>query len=236
MKYILEIKNLSGGYVPAINILQNVDMTLSYGETVSVIGLNGSGKSTLGKAIMNMLPHRDGDILFEGTSVAGRATHDLARLGLTVMQQGGQVFKNLSVQENLQLAFRRQNDKSYIAMLESIVPLIGDSGNNLRSKRADKLSGGERQQLALAMALALKPRLLILDEPSAGLSPIAVDEMYSILRCIRNKINISMLLIEQNINKAITFSDRCVLLEQGRVTQNITSKNIGEIECLMFKK
>ncbi len=236
MKYILETKNLSGGYVPAINILQNVNMELSYGETVSVIGLNGSGKSTLGKAVMNMLPHRDGDILFEGTSVTGLATHDLARLGMSIMQQGGQVFKNLSVEENLQLAFNRQTDNSYISLLESVVPLIRDSRNNSRAKRADKLSGGERQQLALAMALALKPRMLILDEPSAGLSPIAVDEMYSILECMRNKMNISLLLIEQNINKAITFSDRCMLLEQGRIAQTITSKNIDEIECLMFKK
>lgn len=109
MKYILEIRNLSGGYVPLINILQDVSLELVNGETVSIIGLNGSGKSTLGKAVMNMLPYRDGDILFEGRSVAGFATHDLARIGMAFMLQGGQVFKSLSVQENLQLAFRRQN-------------------------------------------------------------------------------------------------------------------------------
>lgn len=236
MKYILEIRKLFGGYIPLINILQDVNLELASGETVSVIGLNGSGKSTLGKAVMNMLPHLEGDILFEGTSVVEFAVHDLTRLGMAIMLQGGQVFKSLSVQENLQLAFRRQNDKSYIALLESIIPLLRDSGNNLSSKMADKLSGGQRQQLALAMALALKPRLLILDEPSAGLSPIAVDEMYKILGCVRDKMNISILLIEQNINKAITFSDRCVLLEQGRIAHIFTSPNISEIECLMFKK
>lgn len=100
---------------------------------------------------------------------------------------------------------------------------------------ADKLSGGQRQQLALAMALAVKPRLLILDEPSAGLSPGAVDDMYRILGCVRDKMNISILLIEQNINKAITLSDRCILLEQGRIAHTITNPNINEIECLMFK-
>lgn len=100
---------------------------------------------------------------------------------------------------------------------------------------ADKLSGGQRQQLALTMALAIKPRLLILDEPSAGLSPGAVDDMYRILGCVRDKMNISILLIEQNINKAVTFSDRCVLLEQGRIAQIITNPNVNEIECLMFK-
>lgn len=236
MKYILEIRNLSGGYVPLINILQDVSLELVSGEIVSIIGLNGSGKSTLGKAVMNMLPYRDGDILFEGRSVAGLATHDLARIGMAFMLQGGQVFKSLSVQENLQLAFRRQNDKSYITLLESIIPLFQDSGNKLGSKIADKLSGGQRQQLALAMALALKPRLLILDEPSAGLSPKAVDDMYKILGCVRDKMNISILLIEQNINKAITFSDRCVLLEQGQIAHTITNPNINEIEYLMLKK
>ncbi|MBV4218736.1 ATP-binding cassette domain-containing protein [Bacteroides uniformis] len=236
MKYILEIRNLSGGYVPLINILQGVSLELVNGETVSIIGLNGSGKSTLGKAVMNMLPYRDGDILFEGRSVAGFATHDLARIGMAFMLQGGQVFKSLSVQENLQLAFRRQNDKSYVTLLKSIIPLFQNSRNNLSSKMADKLSGGQRQQLALTMALAIKPRLLILDEPSAGLSPGAVDDMYRILGFVRDKMNISILLIEQNINKAITFSDRCVLLEQGRIAQIITNPNVNEIECLMFKK
>ena len=235
MNYILEIRRLSGGYAPLINILQDVSLELVNGETVCIIGLNGSGKSTLGKAVMNMLPYRDGDILFEGRSVAGLATPDLARIGMAFMLQGGQVFKNLSVQENLQLAFRKQNDKSYVTLLKSIIPLFQNSGNNLGSKMADKLSGGQRQQLALTMALAIKPRLLILDEPSAGLSPGAVDDMYRILGCVRDKMNTSILLIEQIINKAVTFSDRCVLLEQGRIAQIITNPNVNEIECLMFK-
>ena len=235
MNYILEIRRLSGGYAPLINILQDVSLELVNGETVCIIGLNGSGKSTLGKAVMNMLPYRDGDILFEGRSVAGLATPDLARIGMAFMLLGGQVFKNLSVQENLQLAFRKQNDKSYVTLLKSIIPLFQNSGNNLGSKMADKLSGGQPHQLALTMALAIKPRLLILDEPSAGLSPGAVDDMYRILGCVRDKMNISILLIEQNINKAVTFSDRCVLLEQGRIAQIITNPNVNEIECLMFK-
>ena len=238
-KPVIQVKNLYKVYRVGdshVRALDGVNLEIYKGEFCSIVGTSGSGKSTLGKAVMNMLPYRDGDILFEDRSVAGFATHDLARIGMAFMLQGGQVFKSLSVQENLQLAFRRQNDQSYITLLESIIPLFQDYGNKLGSKMADKLSGGQRQQLALAMALAIKPRLLILDEPSAGLSPGAVDDMYRILGCVRDKMNISILLIEQNINKAITFSDRCVLLEQGRIAHTITNPDINKIECLMFKK
>lgn len=236
MTTILSIKELTGGYLPGVNILQGINLDLQQGEAVGIIGLNGSGKSTLGKAIMNMLPFRQGEIIYEGKSITSLPTSELAHHGISIMQQGGQVFQTLSVWDNLQLAFGKHCDIAYIATLKSLIPLIRMPEKLLRSKMADKLSGGQRHQLALTMALARHPRLLILDEPSAGLSPKAVEEMYGILETIRSTMNITILLIEQNISKVIQFCNYCLMLKQGYISYKFTNKNIKEIECLMFKK
>lgn len=236
MKKILEIKGLTGGYVPGVDILRDVNMELFQGETVGIIGLNGSGKSTLGKAVMNMLPCCRGEIVFDGRIVTNFPTNELARLGIAIMQQGGQVFRNLSVWENLLLATGTQRDHSYLSELGIPIPFIEEAQKNTRNKMADKLSGGQRHQLALAMQLVRRPQLLILDEPSAGLSPKATDEMYSILREVRNRMEVTILLIEQNISKAINFSDRCLLLKQGNIACHFENKDMSEIEKVMFEK
>lgn len=236
MTTILSIKGLTGGYLPGVDILQGIHLDLQQGEAVGIIGLNGSGKSTLGKAIMNMIPFRQGEILYEGKSITSLPTSELAHQGISIMQQGGQVFQTLSVWDNLQLAFGKHCDTTYIATLKTLIPLIGMPEKLLRSKMADKLSGGQRHQLALAMALARRPRLLILDEPSAGLSPKAVEEMYEILGIIKGKMNLTILLIEQNISRVIQFCNYCLMLKQGYISYKFTNKNIKEIECLILKK
>lgn len=236
MTTILSIKGLTGGYLPGVDILQGIHLDLQQGEAVGIIGLNGSGKSTLGKAIMNMIPFRQGEILYEGKSITSLPTSELAHQGISIMQQGGQVFQTLSVWDNLQLAFGKHCDTTYAATLKTLIPLIGMPEKLLRSKMADKLSGGQRHQLALAMALARRPRLLILDEPSAGLSPKAVEEMYEILEKARYQLNMTILTIEQNIDKSINYCDYCLLLEQGKIVHKFDNKNIIEVECLMFKK
>ena len=231
MKTILEIKGLTGGYLPDVNILQGIDLELHEGEAVGIIGLNGSGKSTLGKAIMNMIPYRKGEIIYNGKSVTSLSTSELARMGIAIMQQGGQVFNRMSVWDNLQIAFQGQKDNTYISELASIIPLLQEPKKKLQGKRADKLSGGQRQQLALAMTLAQKPQLLILDEPSAGLSPKAIDEMYEISNQIRNKFNTTILLIEQNIYKIVVFCNYHLAIQQGFIAQ----KDTKEIESIIFK-
>ena len=220
MKEILKISGLTGGYVSGIKILRGIDLSVREGESVGIIGLNGSGKSTLGRAIMNMLPWREGQILFEGKSVLDRSTSDLACSGIAIMQQGGQAFRELTVYENLKIAFGHTKDKAFM--------------EELKGKMADKLSGGQRHQLALAIALAQRPRLLILDEPSAGLSPKSVEKMYEILSEVRKQTNVSIILIEQNINKAIQFCDRSLLLQQGTIAHEFLSKEINEVESVMF--
>lgn len=235
MTQILKISGLQGGYVPGVNILRGINLELHQGEAVGIIGLNGSGKSTLGKALMNMIPYREGDIVFDGESITSLSTSELARRGIAIMQQGGQVFRELSVWDNLQFSLGNKKNKTCISELKSIIPIWGMPEKELRVRMADKLSGGQRHQLALAMALAGGPKLLILDEPSAGLSPRAVEEMYEILEVVRQKMNVTIVLIEQNINKAVGYCDCCLLLEQGEITYKFIHKNIVEIEFVMFK-
>lgn len=230
MSELLKISGLTGGYKEGVDILRGIDMTVNEGEAVGIIGLNGSGKSTLGKAIMNMIPIREGEILFRGESIMNLPTHKIVRKGISIMQQGGQVFQNLSVWENLEIAFGLKMD-AYVEKLREIIPLLQEPKRKLQHKMADKLSGGQKHQLALAMTLASRPKLMILDEPSAGLAPNAVEEMFSILQDVRKETNVTTVLIEQNIAKAESFCDKTMLLVLGEITTGIS---LEELERIMF--
>ena len=234
MSAIVEIKNLSGGYQKGVIILNGVSLTIDCGEAVGIIGLNGSGKSTLGKSILNLLPYRRGTIIFDGEDVTCLTTSELSRKGIAMMQQGGTVFPSLSVYENLQMAFRGNYDTDYMWQLERIIPLLQQPQRSLRHTMADKLSGGQRHQLALAMTLASQPKLVVLDEPSAGLSPAAVEEMYVMLSKVKECSGLSIMLIEQNVARAVEFCDRCVMLGQGVIVDEFKNNSIFEIEKRMF--
>ena len=237
MSSILKITDLWGGYTEGVDILRGISMEVQQGEAVGIIGLNGSGKSTFGKAIMNMIPIRRGGILFDGEDITSLSTSQLAHRGISIMQQGGRVFPNLSIRDNLQLAVQASNSQFSIpnSQLAEIVPLLQRPKHELQHLMADKLSGGQKHQLSLAMTLATNPRLVILDEPSAGLSPKAVEEMYQMLRDVRAKLNVTIILIEQNIAKAVEFCDRSIMIRQGNITQIQTDDNLKEIEIIMFK-
>lgn len=234
MSPLLEIKELYGGYEKDVNILQGIDLTVAEGEAVGIIGLNGSGKSTLGKAVMNLIPYRRGSIVFNGQHIEDKSTHELAQMGIAMMHQGGTVFSNLSVWQNLSLARGDKLDKAYYEQMESIIPLLRKPKNELMSTMADRLSGGERHELALAVSLSRKPSLVVLDEPSAGLSPKATDEMYWMLGKIRELYGLTIVLIEQNINYAVGFSSRCLLLEQGVIKHELIHSDIKQVERIMF--
>lgn len=232
MSEILKILGLWGGYKEGVDILRGIDMTIQEGEAVGIIGLNGSGKSTLGKAIMNMIPIRRGEILFNGESIMNLPTHELVHKGISIMQQGGQVFQNLSVWENLEIAFGSNMNDSF-DQLRQIIPMLQKSKSELKHKMADKLSGGQKHQLALAMALATKPRLVILDEPSAGLSPKVVAEMYEILNYVRENMAVTIVLIEQNIAKAVEFCDNNYVLVTGE-SRMLNNNSIEEVSSSVF--
>lgn len=232
MSELLRISCLWGGYKEGVDILRGIDMTVNEGEAVGIIGLNGSGKSTLGKAIMNMIPIRRGEIVFNGEDITGLSTHELARKGISIMQQGGQVFQNLSVWENLEIAFGNRLEKD-LDSIKGMIPLLRKSKKELNHKMADKLSGGQKHQLALAMTLSMRPKLVILDEPSAGLSPKAVEEMFDVLGSMRKEMDVTIILIEQNISRAVAFCERCVLLRTGGIIEDKIS-NLNSIEELLF--
>ncbi len=238
MSALLKINDLWGGYTEGVNILRGISMEVQQSEAVGIIGLNGSGKSTFGKAVMNMIPIRRGEILFDGEDITALSTSQLAHRGISIMQQGGRVFPNLSVWDNLQLATQANNNcplSILNSQLAELVPLLQCPKRELQHLMADKLSGGQKHQLSLAMTLATNPRLVILDEPSAGLSPKAVEEMYQMLQDVREKLNVTIILIEQNIAKAVEFCDRSILIRQGQTANRFVGKDIREIECLMFK-
>lgn len=240
MSEILKINNLWGGYQEGVDILRGISMEVQQGEAVGIIGLNGSGKSTFGKAIMNMIPFRKGEIIFEGEDITSLSTSQLAHRGISIMQQGGMVFRNLSVWENMQLAMQKTNNcQSSIlnSQLTEIIPLLQQPRHVLQGLMADKLSGGQKHQLSLAMTLALCPRLVILDEPSAGLSPKAVEEIFKILCAIREILNISVILIEQNIAKAVESCDKCIVLNLGGIRKTFycdKNRNVLELESIIF--
>ena len=215
MSVLLKINDLWGGYTEGVDILRGISMEVQQGEAVGIIGLNGSGKSTFGKAIMNLIPIRRGEILFDGEDITNLSTCELSHRGISIMQQGGRVFPNLSVWDNLQLASNNCHMSTVNCQLAELVPLLQRPRRELQHLMADKLSGGQKHQLSLAMTLATNPRLVILDEPSAGLSPKAVEEMYEMLQSVRTKLNVTILLIEQNIAKAVGFCERNYMLPQG---------------------
>lgn len=236
MSQILKITDLKGGYKEEVNILCGISLEVKQGEAVGIIGLNGSGKSTFGKAIMNMIPYRRGEFVFEGEDITSLTTSQLSQRGISIMQQGGRVFKNLSVWDNLQLALSRQSSNN-LDKLKDIIPMLQQSKKDLQRTMADKLSGGQKHQLSLAMTLASNPRLVILDEPSAGLSPKAVEEMYKMMQSARDMLGITTVLIEQNVSYAIKFCEVCVMISSGKITQSFRGDilNMSEIESLMYK-
>ena len=238
MNGLLKITDLWGGYTEGVDILRGISMEVQQGEAVGIIGLNGSGKSTFGKAIMNMIPIRRGEILFNGEDITALNTSQLAHRGISIMQQGGRVFPNLSIWDNLQLAAQGKNVQCsmFNVQLAEVIPLLKRPRNELQHLMADKLSGGQKHQLSLAMTLATNPRLVILDEPSAGLSPKAVEEMYQMLRDVRAKLNVTIILIEQNIAKAVEFCDKSILIRQGIIAQFQSHNTLKEIEKIMFNR
>ena len=234
MSELLKINNLWGGYKEGVDILRGISMEVQQGEAVGIIGLNGSGKSTFGKAIMNMIPIRKGEIFFEGEDITALSTSELSHRGISIMQQGGKVFRNLSVWDNLQLASGNSQLSTLNSQLSEVVPLLQRPRKELQHLMADKLSGGQKHQLSLAMTLATNPKLVILDEPSAGLSPIAVEEMYQMLHVVKEKLGVSIILIEQNIAKAVENCHRYEILKTGSFSQFNMNNDIKNLECIIF--
>jgi neutral amino acid transport system ATP-binding protein len=213
MSNLLEVEGVYAGYVQDLNILQGINFRIAPGELVAVIGPNGAGKSTLAKTIFGLLTPNQGRIIFKGENIAGLKSDQIVRRGMCYVPQIANVFSSLSVEENLEMgAFIRQGSlQSLKARIYTMFPRLAER----RQQRAGTLSGGERQMLAMGRALMLEPDLLLLDEPSAALSPILVNSVFEQIQAI-NQTGTAIVLVEQNAKKALMMADRGYVLENGR--------------------
>ncbi len=220
----LEVRALEA-YYRQTQALFGVDFRLDEGSITAILGANGAGKTTTLRAICRMV-RTDGEVVFDGQDLSGLSTERVVRLGIAHVPEGRGTFVRQSVEENLVLGAYTRKDKAGIAAdMESVYgyfPRLGDR----RRQQAGTLSGGEQQMLAIGRALMLRPKLMLLDEPSFGLAPLIVQEIYEIMARIREHEGTSMLLVEQNASLALAFADHAYLLETGKVVMG------GESELL----
>jgi ABC-type branched-subunit amino acid transport system ATPase component len=210
---VIETKGLVAGYLPGVNILNGANFFADKGELVGIIGPNGAGKSTLLKAIFGLVKVREGDITLDGESIANLKANQLVSKGIGFVPQNNNVFPSLTIEENLQMGLF-QNPKSYNERLEFVTSIFAELGKRLK-QRAGSLSGGERQMVAMSRALMMDPKVLLLDEPSAGLSPVRQDEAFIRVSEI-NKAGVTTIMVEQNARRCLQISDRAYVLDQGK--------------------
>jgi branched-chain amino acid transport system ATP-binding protein len=215
---LLDARGLTAQY-GWTRVLHGVDFAVEAGGITTILGANGAGKTTTLRAVCGMV-RTAGEIAFDGRSIAGRATEDLVRLGIAHVPEGRGTFVNLTVEENLRLgAYGRASRNGIADDFQSVYayfPVLASRKRQL----AGTLSGGEQQMLAVARALMLRPRLLLLDEPSLGLAPLVVREIFRIVRTINRERGVSVLLVEQNASMALALADHAYLMETGRMVQS----------------
>ncbi|MBI1922525.1 MAG: ABC transporter ATP-binding protein [Geobacter sp.] len=217
---MLKLKNINT-YYGQVHALKTVSMHLNKGEIVTLIGANGAGKTTILNTISGITPPRDGEILFEGEGIVKLPPDRIVRRGVSQVPEGRQVFKPLSVEDNLELGaylrYRSREGRGEIRKdLEKVYELFPRLLER-RKQMAGTLSGGEQQMLAIGRALMAKPRLLLLDEPSMGLAPLVVQEIFRVLEMLRHEHGTTILLVEQNAKAALKLADRGYVLETGKV-------------------
>ena len=210
---VLEAEEVVAGYVPEVNILSGTNLKLYDGELVGIIGPNGAGKSTLVKALFGLIPVRSGAVRLRGEDVTGMKAHELVTKGIGYVPQNENVFPRLTIEENLQMGVY-QTPKRFEERFEVVASMFSRLGER-RKQRAGSLSGGERQMLSMGRALMADPQVLLLDEPSAGLSPALQDEVF--INCRRiNDAGVSIVMVEQNANRCLQICHRGYVLDQGR--------------------
>lgn len=210
---VVEVKDLVAGYLPGVNILNGANLYADKGELVGIIGPNGAGKSTLLKAIFGLVKVREGSITLNGESIVGLKANELVQHGVGFIPQNNNVFPSLTIEENLQMGIFQQ-PKHYAERLEFVVSIFAELGQRLK-QRAGSLSGGERQMVAMGRALMMDPKVLLLDEPSAGLSPVRQDEAFLRVSEI-NKAGVTCIMVEQNARRCLQIADRGYVLDQGK--------------------
>ena len=210
----LRVQGLRAGY-GKVPILQGVDLTVAGGEVVAVVGPNGAGKSTLLKTICGLIRPYSGQVLFDGRDLAGHPSYHIARAGISYVPEGGRLFPNMTVRENLLMGAFATPENLKTSLMDEIYalfPILAERGRQY----AATLSGGEKQMLAISRGLVSCPKVLMLDEPSLGIAPKLVEEIYERLHALKQK-GLTVLLVEQNTNFALELADRAYVLENGRI-------------------
>jgi branched-chain amino acid transport system ATP-binding protein len=221
----MEATDLVAGYLPGVNILNGCNLTVYPGELIGIIGPNGAGKSTLLKALFGLVNVRSGSVTLKGEDITGQKANKLVRAGVGFVPQSNNVFPSLTIEENLQMGLYLR-PKLLVERLDAIFdlfPVLADR----RSQRAGSLSGGERQSVAMARALMMDPSVLLLDEPSAGLSPVRQDETFIRTRKI-NKTGVTIIMVEQNARRCLQICDRGYVLDQGRNAYTGTGRELAD--------
>ena len=212
---MLEVSNLRGGYGP-VEVLRGITLNVQAGEIVAVLGSNGAGKSTLNNTVCGLYPSFGGTVRFEGSDIS-RARHtDIVAAGLIQVPEGRRIFPNLDVMENLELGSYRRGRARRAANLERVFDIFPRLRERTR-QRAGTLSGGEQQMLAIGRGLMGEPRLLILDEPSLGLSPLLVEELFALIAKL-NQDGLAILLVEQNVGQSLEIARRAYVMENGVIS------------------
>ena len=211
---IITVKNLSAGY-GFVNVLWDISLDITTGEIVAVLGSNGVGKTTLNNTLSGLIKPKSGEVLFEGKSIVEASPETIVDLGMIHVPEGRKLFPNLSVRDNLELGSYRRGKSDRAANLEDVLdtfPKLRDRINQI----AGTLSGGEQQMVAIGRGLMSNPKLLILDEPSLGLSPLLVEQMFDLIKRINQK-GLTILLVEQNVIQSLAIADRAYVIEEGAI-------------------
>ena len=228
MSELLTVGNLHAGYGP-VEVLHGIDVTVNEGEVVVVLGANGAGKTTTMRAISGLIPRR-GTVTFGGRDIVSASPDDIVHAGIAQVPQGRGTFVDLTVEDNLRVgAYVRRDDPSPdLDHWYGVFPRLGER----RTQKAGSLSGGEQQMLAIARALMCKPKLLLCDEPSLGLAPIIVQEMFRVLARLNQEEGTAILLVEQNANLAMDIAHRAYLLETGTIVTSGDAKQLLDDDAI----
>jgi branched-chain amino acid transport system ATP-binding protein len=227
---LLEVRQLHAGYGPT-EVLHGLDFAIPEGSITALLGANGAGKTTTLRAICGMV-RTSGDVLFEGQRITGKSTEDIVRLGVAHVPDGRGTFTDLTTEENLRLGAYARRDRTGIAedyeRMYRLFPILAER----RRQQAGTLSGGQQQMLAVARALMLRPRLLLLDEPSFGLAPLVVKEIFEVMREINRSQQVTILLVEQNAAMALRLADHAHLLETGTIVRSGASRELMDDDAV----
>jgi len=220
---MISIKNLSAGY-GFVEVLRDVSLDIFAGKIVAVLGSNGVGKTTLNNTLSGLITPKSGEIYFENELISGRPPEEIVDLGLIHVPEGRKLFPNLTVRDNLELGSYRRGKGERSQSLEMVLETFPKLRERI-GQLAGTLSGGEQQMVAIGRGLMSNPRLLILDEPSLGLSPLLVEQMFDLIKRINSK-GLTILLVEQNVMQSLTIADRAYVIDEGKVSLSGTAEDL----------